>query len=96
MTLSDKALAALLLQAMARVYPEHLHFGFFGLAIGATSGCVYRALRELLTWSYECVDRSSNVPDVPWFRPQLTSKGLLRAAQLAADPRDEFVGLAHQ
>jgi hypothetical protein len=83
MDCKDTGLAQQLLRAMAESYPKPVHFGYLGLALGANSGAVLRALRQLRLDGLISIDRSLANTDVPFGQTRLSAKGQAVAAGMA-------------
>jgi hypothetical protein len=76
------------LRAMADAYPQPVHFGYLGLALGVTSGAMWRALTALRRNALITVDRSLASNETPFAQTRITGKGLAVTAGIA-DPSDD-------
>ena len=76
------------LRAMADAYPQPVHFGYLGLALGVTSGAMWRALSELRRNALITIDRSLASNETPFAQIRITGKGLAVTAGIAS-PSDD-------
>jgi len=83
MDCKDTGLAEQVLRAMAESYPKPVHFAYLGLALGASSGAMLRALRQLRVDGLIGLDRSLANKDVPYAQARLSAKGQAVATGMA-------------
>ncbi|HMC16123.1 MAG TPA: hypothetical protein VKI18_10855, partial [Albitalea sp.] len=62
--------------ALADAYPQPVHFGYLSLALGVSSGAMWRALAELRRHGLITVDRSLAGGEAPFAQTRITGKGL--------------------
>ena len=68
---------------MAESYPKPVHFGYLGLALGANSGAMLRALRQLRLDGLISLDRSLANTEIPFAQMRLSAKGQAVVAGMA-------------
>jgi hypothetical protein len=89
----DNNLAANVLRALANAYPQPVHFGYLGLALGVSGGAMWRVLRELRRDALISVDRSLAGSEVPFAQTCITGKGLAVADGIAQASDDDAATL---
>ncbi|GEM_PF-6099527 len=82
----DMATGHKLLEAMADAYPQPVHFGYLGLALGISPGAMLRALRQLRDAGLIEVDRGLAARDLPYAQPRITGKGIAVLSGLESTP----------
>jgi hypothetical protein len=91
--MENRDLAGEVLHALADAYPQPVHFGYLGLALGVSSGAMWRALAELRRDALITVDRSLASSEVPFAQTRITGKGLAVTAGIASPSDDDDAAL---
>jgi hypothetical protein len=79
----DGRLGEQVLRTIADAYPQTVHFGYLGLALGVSGAAIWRALRQLKADGLIAVDRSLASGDIPFSQTRISAKGLAVAAGIS-------------